>query len=426
MKSWVQSANNSNCHFPIQNLPFGVAKLHDSDPVCVTAIGDFVLNLAALESAGLLDAGVDYAVFNKPYLNDFMSLGAPTWKAVRLQLTKLLVTTSKPNTQKDIELWKKVLVKEDGVAMCLAFRVAEYTDFYAGKQHAKNVGMMFRGMDDLPANWLHIPIGYNGRASSIVVSGTDIHRPYGQLKTADELRPRFSTSEKVDFELEIGAVVGCHSELGRPISVSEADEMIFGFVLLNDWSARDIQAWEYQPLGPFQSKAFGTSIGAWIVTKEALEPFRLPQPPQDEELLPYLQEEIPGFYDINLQVTLQPERAVYATTICQTNSSRLYYSSAQQLAHHALGGCKMNIGDLLGSGTISGPEKSEFGSMLELSWNGTQHIALASGHSRTFIEDNDRVTFTGFAEGNGYKVGFGECSGRILPAVKVDQKWLRK
>ncbi|HSF90976.1 MAG TPA: fumarylacetoacetase, partial [Paracoccaceae bacterium] len=273
-------------------------------------------------------------------------------------------------------------------------------------------------------NWLHIPIGYNGRASSIVVSGTDIHRPLGQRKAPDEAMPTFGPSRRMDIELEMGAVVGQGSQLGHPITTAQADEMIFGYVLLNDWSSRDIQAWEYQPLGPFQGKAFGTSISPWVVTKEALEPFRCPTPEREKPLLPYLHESKPGLYDIKLEVTMQPEGADKATVLSRTNYNRMYYSAAQQLTHHAVGGCEMTVGDFLGSGTISGPTKDEFGSLLELSWGGKEPFTLDTGETRSFIEDNDRLTLKGHAEGDGYIIGFGECTGRILPAV-AEPDWTK-
>jgi len=296
--------------------------------------------------------------------------------------------------------------------------VAEFTDFYAGKHHATNVGTMFRGAENaLPPNWLHIPIGYNGRASSVVVSGTDIIRPNGQTKAPDGDMPIFGPCKSLDIELEIGAIVGTASELGHPVSVAQADEMIFGYVLLNDWSARDMQAWEYQPLGPFQAKAFATSISPWIVTRAALEPFRTSTPEREKALLPYLQEPKPMLYDIDLSVTLKPEGGE-AVTICETNYNEMYYSAPQQLAHHASSGCAMTPGDLLGSGTISGPEKHQRGSLLELSWGGKEPFDLGGGQTRSFIEDGDTLTLHGAAKGDGYRIGFGTCTATIKPAVK--------
>jgi fumarylacetoacetase len=299
----------------------------------------------------------------------------------------------------------------------MPFKVAGYTDFYAGRHHATNVGTMFRGAENaMPLNWLSIPIGYNGRASTVVVSGTSIRRPLGQTKPPGGELPTFGPCKRLDIELEMGAVVGVSSRMGEPITVAEADEMIFGFVLLNDWSARDIQAWEYQPLGPFQAKAFATSISAWVVPKAALEPFRISAPPRERPLLPYLREPGPMLYDIQLEVRMRPAGASEATTIARTNARELYYSAAQQLAHHAIGGCKMETGDLLGSGTISGPDKDSRGSLLELAWGGAEPLTFKGGQKRTFIEDGDELTLAGWAQGPDYRVGFGECVGTILPA----------
>jgi fumarylacetoacetase len=300
------------------------------------------------------------------------------------------------------------------VRLHLPFRVAEFTDFYAGRHHAFNVGTMFRGPENaLPPNWLHIPIGYNGRASSVVVSGTPVRRPWGQVRRPDEPMPRFAPSARFDFELELGAVVGLPSE--GPVTVAEADAMIFGYVLLNDWSARDIQAWEYQPLGPFQAKATATTISPWIVMTAALEPFRSPTPARELALLPYLTEPGPMLYDIALEVGLTPEGGA-ETVISRTNYREMYYSAAQQLAHHTTSGCAMRTGDLLGSGTISGPAADSRGSLLELSWGGKEPIAIAGG-SRSFVADNDTITLRGHAQGDGWRIGFGDCTGRLIPAL---------
>ena len=418
MQSWISSANSPEADFPIQNLPYGVFSHAGEDPVCCVAIGDLVLDLSVLEFEGLIPSPEDGPVFDLPFLNEFMDMGQDAWAELRARLTDLLVDGGDASLSGNPDLMARALVPMADAIMYLPFIVAEYTDFYAGKQHAVNVGTIFRGKENaLPPNWLHIPIGYNGRASSVVVSGTDIHRPLGQLKPPTDEVPHFGPSRRMDIELEMGAVVGTGSKLGKPITTAEADAMIFGYVLLNDWSSRDIQAWEYQPLGPFQGKAFGTSISPWIVTKAALEPFRCETPERDKPLLPYLQESKPGLYDINLEVTMQPERADRATVITRTNYSRMYYSATQQLTHHAVSGCEMSSGDLLGSGTISGPEKSEYGSLLEKSWSGQEPFTLDTGETRTFIEDNDRLTLRGWAQGADYKIGFGECTGRILPAV---------
>ncbi|HRK43212.1 MAG TPA: fumarylacetoacetase, partial [Gemmobacter sp.] len=300
------------------------------------------------------------------------------------------------------------------VALHMPFLVSEYTDFYAGRNHAVNVGTMFRGPENaLPPNWLHMPIGYNGRASSVVVSGTPVRRPWGQVKAPDQAMPVFQPSRRFDIELELGAVVGMPSE--GPVTVAEADEMIFGYVLLNDWSARDIQAWEYQPLGPFQAKATATTISPWIVMKAALEPFRTSTPARAVPLLPYLEEPRPMLYDIALEVGLAPEGGP-ETIIARTNAAELYYSAAQQLAHHTSCGCAMNTGDLLGSGTISGPTKDSRGSLLELSWGGKEPFAIAGG-MRSFIEDHDTLTLRGQCRGEGYTIGFGACTGKVLPAL---------
>lgn len=408
LPSWVESANSADTPFPLNNLPYGVFSLGDEEPRCGVAIGDMILDMAAAEEAGLVMLS-DEAVFDVPYWNDVMELGPAAWADLRAQLMALLGE----NGNKDAPL-----VAQSDATLHMPFAVSEYTDFYAGKHHAINVGTMFRGAENaLPPNWLHIPIGYNGRASSVVVSGTDITRPNGQLKAPDANVPSFGPCKRLDIELEMGAIVGTSTELGQPITVGQADEMIFGYVLLNDWSARDIQAWEYQPLGPFQAKAFATSISPWIVTRAALEPFRTSTPEREKNLLPYLKEPGPMLYDIDLEVTMAPTGKA-ATTIARTNYNQMYYSAAQQLTHHASSGCAMSAGDLLGSGTISGPEKSERGSLLELSWGGKEPLTLDGGETRSFIEDGDTLTLIGAAKGNGYQIGFGTCVGTITPAVK--------
>ncbi len=423
MKSWVESANAPECHFPIQNLPFGVFSRGDDAPRCAVAIGDMVLDLVRLERAGLLSGGIPEGLFGRPSLNAFMAQGPAVWDAVRKRVTALLREGGDPAFSEDAALKADALLPMDQVTLHLPFEVAEYTDFYAGRQHAFNVGTMFRGPENaLPPNWLHVPIGYNGRASTVVVSGTEIRRPLGQMKPPTADAPVFGPCRRLDIELEMGAVVGLPNRWGEPVTVAEADEMIFGYVLLNDWSARDIQAWEYQPLGPFQGKAFGTSISPWVVTRAALEPFRVSTPPREKELLAYLNEPGPMLYDIELEVRMQPDGAARATTVSRTNYRHMYYSAAQQLAHHAIGGCKMNTGDLLGSGTISGPEKDQFGSLLELTWGGKEPLTLETGEERRFIEDGDTMTLTGWAQGDGYRIGFGDCTGRILPAPE-EKDW---
>ncbi|MEL6523961.1 MAG: fumarylacetoacetase, partial [Pseudomonadota bacterium] len=362
--------------------------------------------LVALGGSKVLDQGA---------WNGVMALGRDQWSALRARLKELLREGGDPALSGDLELQAEALVPLDNVALHMPFNVSEYTDFYAGKHHASNVGTMFRGPENaLPPNWLHIPIGYNGRASSVVVSGTDIRRPWGQLKGPKDEHPRFGPSQRFDIELEMGAIVGTASD--GPISVATADMNIFGYVLLNDWSARDIQAWEYQPLGPFQAKATATSISPWIVTADALAPFRCDTPEREFELLDHLKDDGPMLYDIRLSITLEPEDGA-PTEIASTNYNEMYYSAAQQLAHHSTSGCPMRIGDLLGSGTISGPEKHNRGSLLELSWGGKEPFELQDGSKRSFIEDGDTLTLSGAAHGDGFKVGFGDCVGKVVSAL---------
>jgi fumarylacetoacetase len=421
MKSWVETANQAGCDFPVQNLPYGVFSREGEPARCAVAIGDAVLDLAAVEAAGLIEAEGSFA---RPEMNAFMALGPARWAAMRARLTALLAEDGDPALRENAALRDAALLPLGAVRLHLPFKVAGYTDFYAGRNHAFNVGVLFRGaVNALPPNWFSMPIAYNGRASTVVVSGTEIHRPLGQIKPSGQELPVLSPSRRLDIELELGAVVGVPSVMGQPVTVAEADEMIFGFVLLNDWSARDIQVWEYQPLGPFQAKAFATSISPWIVTKAALEPFRVPTPARERELLPYLHEPGPMLYDIELAVQMQPEGAPRRSTISRTNYSVMYYSAPQLLAHHAIGGCKMETGDLLGSGTISGLTPDSLGSLLEMTAGGTAPITLETGETRNFIEDGDTFTLAGWAQGDGYRIGFGECTGKILPAV-AERDWL--
>ena len=401
-RSWLDSANGDT-DFPIRNLPYGVFD-DGRGARCGVAIGDRILDV------GQVDHGLDPALFAEPAWNAVMAAGPAAWAALRARLTDLLSDAAhRPAVEPH-------LVPMAGARMLIPFRVSEYTDFYAGKHHATNVGTMFRGAENaLPPNWLSIPIGYNGRASSVVVSGTPVRRPWGQVKGPNDELPRFAPSARFDIELEIGAIVGQPSE--GMVPVAAADEMIFGYVLLNDWSARDIQAWEYQPLGPFQAKATATTISPWIVTRAALEPFRTATPEPERPLLPYLTPSRPGLYDIDLEIGLTPEGGT-ETVIARTNYRDMYYSSAQQLAHHTTSGCPMRVGDLLGTGTISGPDRENRGSLLELSWGGKEPFALAGGATRSFVEDGDTLVLRGAAKGDGYRIGFGECSGQLLPAVE--------
>ncbi|NLP61581.1 fumarylacetoacetase [Paraburkholderia sacchari] len=425
-KSWVESANDAACDFPIQNLPFGVFSTASQERARVgVAIGDSVVDLAVLHEAGLLrvPAGSSGAenVFARAALNDFIALGRDAWRSVRVQLSSLLArdTTSGVTLRDDAGLRQRAFVKLADAKLHLPVEIPGYTDFYSSKEHATNVGSMFRDPKNaLLPNWSEMPIGYNGRASSVVVSGTPVRRPNGQLKLPDQERPVFGACRKLDIELETGFIVGRGNALGEPIACEDAEAHIFGMVLLNDWSARDIQQWEYVPLGPFNSKGFATTISPWVVTLDALEPFRVAQPAQEPRPLDYLRHAGDHAFDIALEVLLRPEAAGEATSISRTNFRHMYWTMAQQLAHHTVAGCNTRVGDLMGSGTISGPTPDSFGSLLELTWNGKNPLELKGGGTRAFIEDGDELTLAGWCQGDGYRVGFGECVGKILPALK--------
>ncbi|NOX61252.1 MAG: fumarylacetoacetase [Chloroflexi bacterium] len=411
-KSFIPVAPDS--HFPIQNLPYGVFSAADRGPRCGVAIGDYVLDLAVLEESGLLDG--DY--FNRPALNAFMAAGRDEWSRVRARLKELLDENT-PTLRDNAALRERAFVPLDQVTMHLPAHIGDYTDFYSSREHATNVGTMFRGKENaLPPNWLHLPIAYHGRASSVVISGTPVHRPHGQMMPPGAERPVFGLSRLMDFELEMGFFIGPGNELGHPIPVEEAGEHIFGLVLVNDWSARDIQKWEYQPLGPFLAKNLATSISPWVVTLDALEPFRCSGPRQDPEPLPYLRVDKDWAFDIHLEVRLQGEGMDEPATICRSNFRYLYWNMPQQLAHHTITGCNMQPGDMLASGTISGPTPDSYGSMLELAWRGERPIQLPDGSQRVFLLDGDEVILTGWCEGDGYRVGFGECRGKLLPGLE--------
>ncbi|WP_334445886.1 fumarylacetoacetase [Bradyrhizobium sp. AZCC 1610] len=414
LRSFIDVAPDS--HFPIQNLPYGVFSAKDGlAPRVGVAIGDYVLDLWQLAQDCRFDV-VEPAVFAASQLNPFMALGPTVWSSTRVRISELL-RHDHPELRDNEKLRKRALVPMADVKLHLPFAVSGYTDFYSSKEHATNVGVMFRGKDNaLQPNWLHMPIGYNGRASTVVVSGTKVRRPRGQLKPPTAEVPSFGPCKRLDFELEMGVVVGQPSVMGEMLTEKQAEEMIFGFVILNDWSARDIQQWEYVPLGPFQAKVFATSISPWVVTREALEPFRLHGPAQDPKPLSYLQQVQPNNYDMALEVGLRAAPMNAPVNISRTNFKYMYWSSVQQLVHHASSGCAMNVGDLLGSGTISGPEKDQRGSLLEISWNGTEPVELAPGVKRAFLEDGDSLVMRGWCQGDGYRVGFGEVEGTILAA----------
>lgn len=383
LKSWIESANDPASDFPIQNLPFGIfSDAVDERPRAGVAIGDWIVDLAALEDARLIDA---QGTFAAPRLNGFIALGRDTWRAVRIALSGLLAKDT-PALRDDAALRRRALVPRKDATTHLPVDIPGYTDFYSSKEHATNVGSMFRDPKNaLLPNWSELPVGYNGRASSVVVSGTPVRRPNGQIKLPNEDRPVFGACRKLDIELETGFIVGRGNALGEPIACEEAEAHIFGMVLLNDWSARDIQQWEYVPLGPFNSKGFATTISPWIVTLDALEPFRTATPVQDPEPLAYLRHAGDHAFDIELEVALRADGAARATVVSRTNFKLMYWSMAQQLAHHTVSGCNTRVGDLMGSGTISGPTAESCGSLLESTWNGQRPIQLDEGGERAFL-----------------------------------------
>ncbi len=405
-------------HFPIQNLPYGVFRPRDGGNARIgVAIGDLILDVAFLEERGLIQvssSGSD-SLFNRSSLNVFMALGRKAWKQVRSQVSELL-REDNPTIRDDEELRKRALTPMNDAELLLPVEIGDYTDFYSSREHATNVGSLFRPDNPLLPNWLHMPVAYHGRASSVVTSGTDLNRPVGQRMQDGAERPVFGPSRLVDFELEMGFLIGPGNPLGEPISANAAMDHVFGMVIVNDWSARDIQKWEYQPLGPFLSKNFGTSISPWVMTMEALEPFRTAGPQQETTPLEYLQTLGNPTYDIDLEVSLQVGESAQPQRICASNLRHVYWNICQQIAHHTVTGCNLRTGDLLATGTISGPEELARGCLLELTRGGRQPLNLPGGQSRRFLEDGDRVTMTGWCQGDGYRVGFGEVTGRILPA----------
>lgn len=418
LKSFIDVAPES--HFPIQNLPYGIfSPKAVGTPRVGVAIGDQVLDLSVIEASGLFtgDHLHGQLIFAQPTLNPFMALGRAAWPEVRATLQDLL-REDNPTLRDNTALRQQSLIPLQTVDLHLPANIGDYTDFYSSREHATNVGTMFRGKDNaLTPNWLHLPIAYHGRSSSVVPSGTNIHRPYGQIKAPDAALPAFAPSQQMDFELEMGFFIGPGNQLGEPIPISQAMDHIFGMVLVNDWSARDIQVWEYQPLGPFLAKNLGTSISPWVVTMEALEPFRVSGPDQDPQPLPYLRSDSERAYDVQLEVSLQSGTMAEPLVISHSNFRYMYWNICQQLAHHTVNGCNLRPGDLLASGTISGPLPESLGCLLELTWRGTKPISLPDGTARTFLRDDDRVTMTGWCQGQGYRVGFGEVTGKLLSAI---------
>lgn len=398
-----------NSDFSIHNIPFGIFSTKDRSPRTGVAIGDHILDLVAVAELDVFDFNV--AVLEREDLNDFISLGKEITSRVRKKIQYWLKDDTSPLAGKP-----ELFVKQSAAQMHMPVCVGDYTDFYSSIEHATNVGKMFRDPENaLLPNWKHIPVGYHGRASSIVVSGQPIHRPKGQTLPKDSNTPVFGPSQRLDFELEMGFVVGKNTDLGESVSTKEAEDYIFGLVLFNDWSARDIQKWEYVPLGPFLAKNFASSISPWIVTLDALEPFRVAGPEQEPKVLPYLEYEGEKNYDINLEVGITPDGGD-ETTVCHSNFKYMYWNMAQQLAHHTVNGCNIHVGDMMASGTISGKEENSYGSMLELAWMGTKPVKLNDGSERKFINDGDTVTLRGYAEKEDIRVGFGAVSTKVLPA----------
>jgi len=413
LSTWVEVPKNSD--FTIYNLPFGVFKSKKLSPRIGIAIGDKIIDLSILDQEGFFSTFfLPEGVFLKDTLNDLISLGKTQTRKIRERVQQLLLDTNEE--LRDHSARGKVMVNRKEADMLMPVKIGDYTDFYSSLEHASNVGKMFRDPENaLLPNWKHLPVGYHGRASSIVLSGTPIHRPKGQFKDTEMEKPTFGPSRRLDFELELAFITGKSTKLGDSVDVEDAEEYIFGFVLFNDWSARDIQAWEYVPLGPFLGKNFGSSISPWVVTLEALEPFRVAGPVQEPEVLDYLKSKGNLNFDIQLEVLIQPE-GKKPSNVCISNFKYMYWNIAQQLAHHTVNGCNINVGDLMASGTISGSDEGSFGSMLELSWKGTKPVKLEDGEERRFIEDGDTVIMKGFAEKEGIRVGFGEVSTQILPS----------
>ncbi len=413
LKSWVNVPAGND--FPIQNLPFGVYRAEGGEPHLCVAIGEHVADLYVLSEHGFFDdLAIERNIFRQPVLNDFIALGKDKTRAVRNRLSEIL--------DDDLETWDAselapfFLIPQASAELLLPLHIGDYTDFYSSREHASNVGAMFRSAENpLLPNWLHLPVGYHGRASSIVVSGTPVRRPKGQLMADGAEQPVYEPTRQLDFELEMAFVIGKNTELGQTVSTAEAEDYIFGMLLFNDWSARDIQRWEYVPLGPFLGKNFASTVSPWVVTLDALEPFRVDGPKQEPEVLPYLQCTGARGFDLQLEVHIAPETGA-AKQVCHSNFKYLYWNMCQQLAHHTSNGCNIRTGDLCASGTISGPTPDSFGSMLEISWKGTRPVAMPDGSERRFIEDGDTVVMRGWGEKDGIRIGFGEARGKVIPS----------
>lgn len=413
LRSWISVPEGSD--FPIQNLPFGVVKSNGSVPCVATRIGDTVIDIAQLFEIGQLHVdGFNASDFQQEYLNPMMKKGKEATRRLRQALSDLF-SAENQEVSENVDV-RKALIPLSEVEMCMPVQIGDYTDFYSSKEHATNVGIMFRDpANALLPNWLWIPVGYHGRSSSVIISGQDIHRPKGQIKPDDNEPPIFAASRQVDFELEMGFITYDGKPLGDSISTTEAEDFIFGMCLFNDWSARDIQKWEYVPLGPFLAKNFASSISCWIVTMDALQPFAVNSTEQDPAVLSYLAFEGKKSYDIHLQVGMTPENST-EKIICNSNFKYMYWNMSQQLAHHTVNGCNVRCGDLMGSGTISGSTPDSFGSMLELAWKGTKPLTMNDGSERRFIQDGDTVTMRGFCQNDEVRIGFGEVTAKILPS----------
>ena len=412
MNTWIDIPKDSD--FSIYNLPFGIFSSKNASKRIGVAVGNKVIDLLACNDLNIFeDLNIHNSIFENDFLNDFINLGKNKTNKVR-EIIQLQLTDDNSVLKKNNGL----IISMNNIEMHLPVKIGDYTDFYSSIEHASNIGSMFRDpKNPLLPNWKYLPVGYHGRASSIVVSEVDVYRPKGQIKPIDSDSPIFSASKRVDFELEMGFIIGKNSSLGQSVSTNQAEEYIFGKVLFNDWSARDIQKWEYVPLGPFLGKSFASSISPWVVTIEALDPFKVKGPAQEPEVLEYLKYEGLKNYDINLSVSIIPEKSDIESVICRSNFKYMYWNMSQQIAHHTINGCNLNIGDIMASGTISGKSKDSYGSMLELSWGGKKSILLKDGLSRTFVEDYDSIIMRGYCERDNIRVGFGEVKTKLLPSI---------